>query len=312
METPDISVVIVNYNTEKEIGLALESLRQHSAGVKTEVIVVDNSSQDGSVEYIEATFPETRLIKNPENRGFATANNQGFALAKAPFILMLNPDAYLVDDSTLKTMLDFMKAHPDSAAVAPNLIYPDGSWQHSLRKFPTPLRILCAQLALDKFIRGVPHLTDYYLPESEHKETREADQPMGACLLLRKSVLDEIGCLDERFFVYFEEVDWLKRAKEAGYKIYFLGDATVAHIANTASNRFFIEGQEYFHQSLISYFRKHYGKEGELWIKWALVAASPVRIASLIWRGASGKLPPKAALKLAATYYLFLAKLLFK
>ena len=304
-----VSVVIVNFHTREEITQALDSFRKFARNISYEIIVVDNSPEDGAADFISKAYPEVKLIRNGENKGFAAANNQGFAIASGEFLLMFNPDAALVDRDSMPLMIDFMKKNERIAAVGPNLIYPDGSWQHSLRRFPTPVRMLFNLTLIDRFTKGLPYIGDYMLTREAHSYTYEVEQPMGACLLLSRTALDAVGPLDERFFVYFEEVDWLKRARDMGYSVYFIHEATVAHIANAASNKVWSDGQKYFNESLVKYFRKHYGVKGEAWIKCTLIAASPLRVASFVWQILRGRLPAGQTMRFIMGYYLFLARL---
>jgi len=255
----DISIIIVSWNVRDLLKKCLESIYKYSLDVSFEVFVVDNHSSDGSPAMVRADFPQAVLIENFENLGFAAANNQALAECSGRYVLFLNPDTELVDNS-IRAMTLFMDAHPDASALGCKLIYPDGSLQHSCRRFPSIFTDLMESLHLDELFPENRILNYYRMGLKGYDTTHEVDQPAGACLLIRRAVFEKVGILDERFFIYFEEVDLCRRIKKAGGKILFTPDITVVHIANKSTGQVYAESRRYYIRSKLLFFEKHYGK----------------------------------------------------
>ncbi len=241
-----LSIVIVNWNVRELLRKCLKSIEKYSFDT-SEIIVVDNASNDGSADMVRENFSEVNYIKNTENRGFAAACNQGIKVAQGTYILFLNPDTQLQEES-LAILTAFLDAHPNAGVVAPQLINTDGSIQPSVRKFPTIVS------ALRSF---------FHLPQRKDEsfsETTEVEQPMGACLLVRRSVLETVGFFDEQFFLWFEEVDLCKRIYSAGYTLFYLPTAKVTHVGGTSfKQKKTGEKQKIFYTSFTYYLKKHLG-----------------------------------------------------
>lgn len=242
-----LSIIIVNWNVSDLLQRCLSSIETYSLATPYEVIVIDNASQDGSEDMVRENFPTVNYIQNTENRGFATACNQGITIAQGEQILFLNPDTRLQEGS-LSQLTSFLDTHPQAGLVAPQLIHDDGSIQPSVRTFPT------IGTALRSF---------FHLPQKKDKsfsELTEVQQPMGACLLVRRRVLGRIGFFDETFFLWFEEVDLCKRIYDAGYTIYYLPSAWVTHVGGTSfKQKKTMDKQKIFYNSFAYYLKKHFG-----------------------------------------------------
>jgi len=263
-----VAIIIVSFNCRDALRQSLRSL----PAVRT--IVVDNASVDGTVAMLRAEFPALIIIANETNCGFAAACNQGFAASTEPFVLLLNPDTI---NPPVTQLVDYLTAHPNVGACGPRILNPDGSKQVSCRRFPTLWRMALAELGLRRFY----HVTN----PGEYVE-----QVMGSCLLLRRAALDKVGLLDERLFVYFEEVDLCLRLHQAGWRVSYVRDATVTHAGGQSSRTNRAASLRYRYQSLFSFYRKHYRPWQLFVLKCAVQIGTAIRrgeyseIAKEVWR----------------------------
>jgi GT2 family glycosyltransferase len=240
------SVVIVNWNGDQFLEPLLRSLRDAKPN---SIVAVDNASTDRSQEIL-SKHPELQSILNESNAGFGKAANQGIDVCASPYILLLNADVEVLAGS-INRLQKFLEENPSVAAVAPQLVFPNGTIQPSCRSFPTLPKMFCYLSFLDRMIP-----TGYKLGKDLHQQTREVDQPMGAALMIRKDVLDQVGRFDERFFLYMEDVDLCERIRRAGYQIYLLPEARMIHHAGGSSNQEWERSQRNYLQSVIRYFQK--------------------------------------------------------
>lgn len=234
MDAPALSVVVVSFNVAPLLVRCLRAVLAERVPGGHEVIVVDNASADGSAALVRERFPEVRLVANEANVGFARATNQGLALARGRALLLLNPDTE-PQPGALATLLDFLDRHPDAAAVGPALRNPDGTRQRACFRFPTIVMFF-----LDLFPLH-PRLMESRLNGRYPAERRERpfriDHPLGACMLLRREALEDVGPLDEGYFIYCEEVDWCWRARKAGWQIYHVPQAVVVHVGGQSTRQ---------------------------------------------------------------------------
>ncbi len=287
----DLSIVIVSYNVRDLLAQCLRSINKPQgqenrlrrpegtsesesltqgqahggivgsgvAGPSLEIFVVDNASGDGSAAMVRDTFPFVRLVENPENRGFAAANNQAFSLACGRYVMMLNPDT-IARPGALETLVRFMDEHPQAGACGGRLLYGDGSGQHSAFAFPT-----LAQIWLDFFPGnwrlGESRINGRY-PRSWYTrgEPFQVDHPLGADMLVRREAAEQVGWLDERFFIYCEEIDWSIRIKRAGWQIWAVPQSEIVHLEAQSTRQFrqamFVE----LWRSRFQLFDKHYSR----------------------------------------------------
>lgn len=252
-----LSVVIVNYNTRKLLKGCLESVFKHTKDLDFEVIVVDNASRDGSAKMVrkiikDGSFGKTRplikLIESKKNLGFAGGNNLGIKQARGDYILLLNSDTLLKENAFLK-MVDYMDGHPGVSILGPRLLNVDGSHQKSVGWFPA-LPVVALMLFKEHF-GGSHHV------RSSPEKAGEVDWVMGAALMARKDVFGKIGLLDEKIFMYMEEVEWCYRAKKAAQTVYFYPGAQITHLWQGSSKTGRKDPILNIYKGLIYFYRKH-------------------------------------------------------
>ena len=249
----DLSIVIVSWNTREILKQCLASIFRHPPAGTFEVWVVDNASTDGSVPMVKANFPAVRLIENRENIGFAPANNRAIRAGDGEYVLLLNPDTE-VFAGTFDALLNFLRAHPDTGAVGPKTLNPDGSLQTSSYPFPTLSRELWRLLHLDKIAPyGSYRMTEWAA------RPREVDALLGACMLFPRRVLDEVGLFDESYFMYTEEIDLCYRVRQSGRKLFWVPEASIVHYGGQSTRQVAAEMFLQLYKSKLQFFRKHYG-----------------------------------------------------
>jgi len=228
--TSHVSVVIVTFNAMPWVERALEGVGGH------ETIVVDHGSTDGTLELVRERFPQVRVIEQ-ENKGLGGGSNAGMRVASGDYFLLLNSDAWPVDDG-VERLAAFAEEHPEAAVVGPRLVNPDGSLQRSVRGFPTLWRLATEYFFLRKLAPRTRALNAFYGAGFAYDAPYEAEFLMGACLLVRREAADTVGLFDEDFFMFSEETDWCYRFRRAGWKVLFFPGAEFVHVggATTAQN----------------------------------------------------------------------------
>ena len=266
---PDLSVVILNWNTADLVVACLRALQQNPYHGDHEILVVDNASEDDSAARVAAGFPAVRLIRNAENLGYSAGNNVGLRAARGRFLLLLNSDTE-VGPGALDRLVGFLQATPGVGAVTCRLVNPDGSLQASCMRFPT----LTTALVFDTFLARLPfgrrHLDHYFMRDFDHAEAREVDQIPGTCTCLPREVLDRVGLLDETLWLFFNDVDLCKRIRDAGHAIHFLPDVEVLHHYGASTSRF-VHFAVQWHLNRVAYYRKHFGA-------WSVLVTKPVAL----------------------------------
>lgn len=249
----DLSIIIVSWNCREQLRANLNSLNK-STGLNFEIFVVDNASSDGTVAMLQAEFPQINLIANDQNFGFAKANNQALRLAQGNFILLLNPDM-LLESHSLVDAVTWLKANPQASVTGFKLIKPDGTVIRQVRSFPKLIDQLLIVLKLPKLM---PALLDNYIrADFDYDQASAVDSIRGSFFLMRRQVLETVGYLDERFFLWFEEVDYCQRVWRAGQQVWYSPAVTVVDGVGQ-SFKLLKRGQAqgYFRDSMLKYFAK--------------------------------------------------------
>ncbi|HHH53358.1 MAG TPA: glycosyltransferase [Bacteroidetes bacterium] len=259
---PDISIIIVNYNVRYFLEQCLLSIQKGGNNLNVEIIVVDNNSVDDSVEYIKQKFPNVNLIANKTNVGFAKANNQAIKVAKAKYVLLLNPDT-LIEEDTLEISFKYMEQHLDVGALGVKLIDGEGKFlPESKRGFPTLAASFFRLTGLSKIFPRSKVFNKYNLGFIDEDSTSEVDVLCGAFMFVRRSILNEVGLLDEDFFMYGEDIDFSYRIKQAGYKIIYLPETKIIHFKGESTKKSSLKYHNIFYKAMAIFAKKHYGKSG--------------------------------------------------
>jgi N-acetylglucosaminyl-diphospho-decaprenol L-rhamnosyltransferase len=274
----DVEAVVVTYNALPHVERCLASLQE------IESVVVDHGSADATLELIRERFPQVRVVEQ-ENRGLAAGWNRGMRETSAPFVLVLNSDAWLIDDAAAR-LAGFAGDHERAGFVAPRLLNPDGTLQPSVRAFPTPWRLATEYLFLRKLAPRSRALNAFYGAGFRHDQPREIDFAKAAGFLLRRAAFDEVGPFDEDFFLFSEETDWCYRARAAGWRSYFYPGAEVVHVGGASWRR---ESATLFREQVRGHLRflaKHRGRRTTDRARRVLLAG--LRLRSVLFRGERG------------------------
>ncbi len=251
-----LTIIIVNWNTCALLRAALTSLDAATQALNCEVVVVDNASTDGSVAMIERAFPHVRLLQNEHNVGFARANNQALARSRSEYILLLNSDT-VVQPNALQQLLAFARLHPEAGGMGPRLLNSDGSLQISCYPLLTASREFWRLIFLDELLA---RRATYDMARWSTTRPREVEVIQGACLLLHRTALDQVGFLDERYFMYSEEMDLCYRLRQADWKLYWVPQAQVIHYGGASSAQMAAEMYVQLYRSKVQFQRKFWGR----------------------------------------------------
>jgi N-acetylglucosaminyl-diphospho-decaprenol L-rhamnosyltransferase len=278
----EVAIVVVTYDAQPWLARCLESVRGY------DTVVVDHGSTDGTVELVRERFADVRLVEQ-ENKGVGAGWNRGLAETRAPWVFLLNSDAWVLGDAIAR-LRAFGDAHADVAFGAPRLLNPDGTVQRSVRGFPTLWRLATEFFFLRKLAPRSRALNAFYAARFDHDVVREADWLMGACMLVRADAVEEVGGLDEDFFLFNEESDWCFRFRRTGWEVVFFPGAEVVHVGGAA------HGGRMFREQVTSHLRflaKHRGLRDAERARRLLAVA--LRIRGLVFRGERGRMYADAA-----------------
>ena len=257
----ELSIVILNWNVAGLLAACLRSLPAACGEwwPRTEVIVVDNASTDNSVDLVRSDFPEARLLALPENQGFTRGNNAGIRAATGRYLLLLNPDT-LPQPGSIAALCDYMESHPEAGIAGPRLLNPDGTLQPSRRRFPTLATALIESTPLQAFFSDAPVLRRFYMQDQPDDQEQYVDWVSGAALMCRRATLDQVGPFDPGFFMFSEEVDLCKRAKEAGWQVAYVPPSSITHYGGGSTDQAVPSRHIHFNTSKARYFRVHEGR----------------------------------------------------
>lgn len=273
----DLSIIIVSYNSCSLIVKCIESIYKFSENLKIQIIISDNASSDNTVDTIEKKYHDVYIIKNNRNLGFAKANNGAIKYCKGRFVLFLNPDITLIEP-VFKKMIKFLETNDDAGLVGCKLINPDGSIQKSFfETFPTLTNRFLDAIYVEKLVNKYSH------HDKINDDSRKVAGITGACMLLRKNLIDELGGFDESFFMYCEDVDLSFRVKQMGYNIYYLEDIAILHHLGASGKK---RKRSYFEkvltkESVYRFFIKHHGRAKAVLYRFLMIIGSILRLTIL-------------------------------
>jgi GT2 family glycosyltransferase len=263
MPKPDLSVIIVTWNGKKYALECLDSLRALNTKLVLEVIVVDNASSDGTPDAIAQDYPEVKLFRNPANLGFAKANNIGIAACTGEYVALVNSDV-VIPPGCFEKMVDYMNAHADIGLLGPRMLSPDGTVGQSVNRLPTVWNYLCFALGLHSMVPHSKLFGGYLMAHYAYDKTEDVEVLTGWFWMAPRKAVEQVGGLDERFFMYGEDLDWSYRFLKAGWRVVFFAEAEALHYGAASSgqapNRFYVE----MVRANLQYFQKHYGWLGGL------------------------------------------------
>ncbi|MBI2939728.1 MAG: glycosyltransferase family 2 protein [Chloroflexi bacterium] len=276
----DLSIVIVNWNVGTLVLRCLATLHDDLArsGLSAEVFVVDNASTDGSASRIAGAFPRVQLITNAENVGFVRANNQALRHCGGRYVLLLNPDTE-VEPGAVGRLVACADSSPSVGVVGPRLRYPERDVQPSRRRFPTLATLFVESTVVQRWLPRLGLLADFSVVDRPDDVTQDVDWLIGACLLVRREAIERVGFLDERFFMYSEEVDWCHRIKDAGWRIVYLPEAVVVHHEARSSAQNVARRNVVFNESKCRYAGKYFGRRWEIALRAFLLATTLYQLA---------------------------------
>jgi N-acetylglucosaminyl-diphospho-decaprenol L-rhamnosyltransferase len=253
-----MAVIIVNYNGAAYLHNCLSSVEHFLHNIPHDIVVVDNASKDRSLNLIREEFPQARIICNHENLGFAAAMNQGIKATNASYLLWLNPDAELLDNG-FDELYSYMERHPKTGILGPQIVNPDHSIQLSCRSFPSYETALFNRYSLlTRLFPNNPFSRKYLKTNWNHQNVTDTDWVSGCCLLVRREMIQQIGLLDESFFMYCEDVDFCRRAWNSGWKVQYHPSAHVMHQIAGSSRKVKTKMVWEHHRSMWHYYKKHY------------------------------------------------------
>ncbi len=254
----DLSIAIVHYETPAELHDCLVSLAVAARGLATEIFVVDNASTRFTAQLVTDAIAAAVVLRNTRNLGFARAANQALRQANGRYLLLLNPDTILAPD-TLRLMLEYMDSHADVGCATPRLVLPDGRLDLACRRsFPTPTVSFYRMTLLSRLFPRSRRFARYNLTYLDEHNEAEIDAPCGAFMMVRAEVREQVGLLDERYFMYGEDLDWAYRIKQAGWRVMYTPITTVTHVKRASSRQARIATIKSFHEAMRIFYRRHY------------------------------------------------------
>lgn len=287
MNSTDLTISIISYNTKDLLKACLNSIYQNTEGINYEIIVVDNNSSDGSGDMVKKEFPQVKLMVNQQNVGFAKANNQAIKKSKGRYILLLNSDTVVISDA-IKKMVNFMEVHPEVGVVGCRKLNPNLTVQPSVGMLPSAWTIFLSLFGVKWFLtsprqrklvgkffgpflgKSISSYLDWYLEDD--RKVRSVDFVTGACFLIRRETIEQVGLLDEKFFIYLEDADWCLRIKQKGWRMYIYQNAQVIHHVGETFRR----GGDIISlercRSRYYYFQKHHGRKSIFLLKIMIIS----------------------------------------
>ena len=256
----DLSVVIISWRMKEMLQQLLLSVLQFTQGITYEIIVIDNNSRDGTSETVRKNFPHVTLIENSENRGVAPSRNQGLRIARGRYVVTLDADMVLKENS-LKILVDFMDATPDAGLAGCKLVFPNDVVQPSGRRFPTPLALILRRLHFLKVARNSKTLRNHEMADWDRRDVRTVDYVIGACQIIRRTAMEKVGLLDDKIFYGPEDIDYCLRMQKVGWKVYYVPLTSIVHFEQRVTKRKLFTRLSWLHLKGILYlFWKYRGR----------------------------------------------------
>jgi GT2 family glycosyltransferase len=275
-----LSIIIVNYNVKYFLEQCLHSVVRAAEGLQTEIIVVDNASSDGSIDYLQPLFPSVHLIASKKNLGFGRANNLALQQAKGEYVLFLNPDT-IVPEDCFKRCISFFEHHPKAGALGIRMLDGSGSFlPESKRSFPSTSTAFFKAVGLADAFPKSKFLNKYSLGYLDEKHNHPVDVLAGAFVMIRKCVLDEVGGFDEQFFMYGEDIDLSYRIKKAGFENWYFAETPIIHFKGESMKKWSADHVKVFYEAMIVFVKKHYQGSGAGLLKLLLIGG--IRLKSMV------------------------------
>jgi GT2 family glycosyltransferase len=268
-KTAELSILIVSWNCKRMLADCLDSLRDQLSSYRHEIIVVDNASSDGTSEMIRRNYPDVVFLESGANLGFARGNNLALAVTHGKYIFLINPDVVVVSDC-FRSMLQYLEEHREVGMMGPQIVGSDGGIQRSCMREPTLWNQLCRALALDRFATRSRTFAGYLMGDFQHDAIREVEILNGCFWLVRREALQQVGPLDDRFWMYGEDLDWCRRFRAAGWKIVFFPEAQTVHYGGGSSKQASLFCYVQMQRADLQYWRKYHGLLS-CWCYWALL-----------------------------------------
>lgn len=278
-ESPEISVVIVAWNAKRYLELCLNSLAEAPPRRSLEVFVVDNASGDGTSEMVENTYPWVKLIKSEENLGFSRGNNVAIRQCRGRYIALVNPDV-IVFPGCLDALADFLDENPKAGNVGPRVFNPDMSQQSTCRRFPTLWNNFCSATRLENIFKESRLFAGEHMFYFPHDRILQVDVIVGCFSMIRREAFDEVGLLDEGLFMYGDDVDWCRRARNAGWEVFFYPGARAIHDRGKTTAPYPVRFAVAQQRSVLRYWRKHHSRLGVLGIRGIMLFHHALRYAT--------------------------------
>jgi len=298
----DVSVIIVNWNTKELLRDCLSSVYEHAGDIDYEIIVIDNASIDGSAEMVKNDFQQVILMENSDNRGFATANNQGMAVAKGRYMLLLNSDTVVLDNA-IANIVNFADENPQIAVTGCRVLNPDRTLQRTCFMFPSVLNMLLSSTYLYKLFPKNRFFGREQMTWWNRNDVRQVDVVTGCFMLVRREAIDQVGMMDEQFFMYGEETDWCYRFREKGWKVMFAPVGQIIHFGGQSTAQKPVAMIVQLRLSILKFMKKHYCRSTYLIARFLVALFFAIRLP--VWL-AKGLIRPaarnEAAIKMKAYF----------
>jgi GT2 family glycosyltransferase len=273
-----VSICIVSWRTKRQVEACLRSIYQTVQGISYEIVLVDNASRDGTVEMIESNFPAVNCVENAQNLGFPRAANQALFASRGQYVLLLNPDT-IVLPNTLENLVAFMNEHPEAGAVTCKILNPDGTLQTECRRMlPTLTSEFFELTGLQRLFPNNRIIGQWRMPYWQPEDPCEIQLASGACLMIRRRAIEEVGALSEEAFMYLEDLDYCYRLRQKGWRVYFCPGTEIIHQGQQSSMHILSHVRALSYDARYKFFRMHYGNGSAVILRIMVISAMGARL----------------------------------